>query len=80
MVLLSISHPSAEVRRLAFAVQADLEMVLRVTDDAIQTEGELPGYEYRECLRELERLGELLSSFGRIQRHRSSEADVSHIK
>ncbi|MBV8863062.1 MAG: hypothetical protein JO082_15240 [Mycobacterium sp.] len=37
LVLLAYSHPSDEVRRLAFDVQAGLELVLRRTDDLIKS-------------------------------------------
>lgn len=67
MLLLSVSHPSAEVQTLAFHGQAQLEMVLRLTDDAIKSKGSLDQARriYDECGEKLTRLGKLLSAFTR---------------
>jgi hypothetical protein len=66
MMVLNVSHPSAEVRDLAFGVQGELEVVLRLTDDAIKSQGSLDRAEhmYHQCGQKFMRLGGLLSSFG----------------
>lgn len=68
MVLLAFSHPSGEVRNLAFKLQAELELVLRHTDDHLLNAGGSVSVdkrgqasdEYQQCLHKGKELGRLL--------------------
>jgi hypothetical protein len=64
MVLLRVTYPLEEVRNLAFEVQAELEMVLRETDDVVKSQGSLDNALalYHTCLEKLGRLGGLIST------------------
>ena len=65
LVLLSLTHPSPEVREAAFAFQAEVEMSLRTTSDAASNEAERDHAEemYRRAGETALRLGQLLSPF-----------------
>ena len=65
MVLLSVSHPSSEVRKLAFDLQARTEMSLRLTDGAIKSGSDPDSSAHHESLAMAGRLGELLSPYAR---------------
>jgi hypothetical protein len=63
LVLLRFSHPSQEVQDLAQDAQAELEIALRKTEDAIKNHGDLSAARkaWQGCLDKLGRLGPLLS-------------------
>ncbi|MET8681724.1 hypothetical protein ABZW18_30110 [Streptomyces sp. NPDC004647] len=61
LMLLWVSHPSPEVRDLAFSVQAQLELVLRRTAKALERQAELPGASYNKVLVDMTALGQSLS-------------------
>lgn len=65
LMVLSISHPEADVRRLAFDVQAELELCLRQTSDAMSSDEHTTAAEasYRAMLGHLQELAQLLSPF-----------------
>jgi hypothetical protein len=65
LVLLTFSHPSERVRRLAFTLQAELEMVLRNTDDVLKSKS-APSGSLQEgsnkCVKDGNELGRLLET------------------
>jgi hypothetical protein len=64
LILLWMSHPSAQVRELAFSVQAELEMVLRVTEKVIKhnsSGGDALRDSYNKVLHDMATLGRSLS-------------------
>ncbi|MER5305768.1 hypothetical protein ABT039_40745 [Streptomyces lasiicapitis] len=61
LMLLWVSHPSAEVRDLAFSTQAQLEMVLRRTEETLERPAELPRASYDRALADMTALGQLIS-------------------
>jgi hypothetical protein len=65
LVLLTFSHPSDQVRKLAFTLQAELEMVLRNTDDALKSKSASSGSlqeAYIKCFNDGDVLGRLLET------------------
>jgi hypothetical protein len=65
LVLLAFSHPSDQVRTLAFQLQAGLEMVLRSTDDVLRSESppsDSLQEDYDECVNEGAELGRLVEA------------------
>lgn len=65
LILLWVSHPSAQVRQLAFDVQAELELLLRVTEKAIRRDTAAPSSvlqsSYQKILDDMKALGRSLS-------------------
>jgi hypothetical protein len=65
LILLWVSHPSAQVRQLAFDVQAELELLLRMTELEIRHDTRYPSSalqsSYRKILVDMEALGRSLS-------------------
>lgn len=65
LMLLNVTHPSREVRRLAFQAQAQMEMVLRQTDDCLQGKSDLSParFSYDELQGVVRELAKKLSPF-----------------